>query len=482
MVVESGAARLARLVRRTLLKQHKLLQKRESLFHRGVLARIAHRKIPRVETLTTLLQVLYETSFDTEERKELRCHVVYLDPWDVSHEERRRMGKILCHLGTQPMPRWQATELDHWVNGSWRPIEFSRENLRKVCLASDPRASWIAVFPAMKWRFPGLDEDVPEEKAPLVIWALVDQMLHYHTFIRGESKMPAALPGMFWCAIEGSARLSVHRSYASIAGLSGGRILRSSHPVFASGLFRNALDSYSKRIVRASIANVRPKSAFLETALTAEWCNIVRRVVLSARSCGHGGSYLVVPRGFEAEGTVSVKYKLSYDRLTTAFLKYCRGAAWFQMEAAKAARLERGDIQYWETTRAMEPWDRVRQEIEACIHFIASLSRVDGAVVWNSDGTILGFGTEITLAEEIPELWGAEDPDGKRFRRIDPKVYGMRHRSVMRFCWKHAGSLGLVISEDGPIRAMMRLGKRLLFWENVDAYFPPMPKKWRSVG
>ena len=39
---------------------------------------------------------------------------------------------------------------------------------------------------------------------------------------------------------------------------------------------------------------------------------------------------------------------------------------------------------------------------------------------------------------------------------------------MMRYCYEHEGALGFVISQDGDIRATMRIGDRLVLWENIN--------------
>ena len=39
---------------------------------------------------------------------------------------------------------------------------------------------------------------------------------------------------------------------------------------------------------------------------------------------------------------------------------------------------------------------------------------------------------------------------------------------MMRYCWENPGSLGFVVSQDGDIRAMLRLKDRLVLWENIE--------------
>jgi hypothetical protein len=38
---------------------------------------------------------------------------------------------------------------------------------------------------------------------------------------------------------------------------------------------------------------------------------------------------------------------------------------------------------------------------------------------------------------------------------------------MMRYCFANPKSVGFVISQDGEIRAMTRVGGRLIMWENL---------------
>ncbi|MDJ0365921.1 hypothetical protein QMK33_12225 [Hymenobacter sp. H14-R3] len=38
---------------------------------------------------------------------------------------------------------------------------------------------------------------------------------------------------------------------------------------------------------------------------------------------------------------------------------------------------------------------------------------------------------------------------------------------MFAYCWNHAGSLGFVVSQDGDIRAITRVGDKLIMWENI---------------
>ena len=79
---------------------------------------------------------------------------------------------------------------------------------------------------------------------------------------------------------------------------------------------------------------------------------------------------------------------------------------------------------------------------------------------------------EIRPKKEIGALYVASSPvpKAKSLSRIDPYHYGTRHRSMMRYCMAHPGSVGFVISQDGEIRAITRVQQRLVMWENLEVH------------
>jgi hypothetical protein len=65
-------------------------------------------------------------------------------------------------------------------------------------------------------------------------------------------------------------------------------------------------------------------------------------------------------------------------------------------------------------------------------------------------------------------LAGDSGASPERLRRGDLEQFGTRHRAMMRYCNEHPGALGFVVSQDGDIRAVLRIGDRLVLWENIE--------------
>ncbi len=87
---------------------------------------------------------------------------------------------------------------------------------------------------------------------------------------------------------------------------------------------------------------------------------------------------------------------------------------------------------------------------------IGNLAGVDGAILVDGDGQVLGFGAFIDLPKEpIPVV--EYDADGVGHAVLSDQLGGGRHRSAIAFCASHAPSSALVVSDDGGISAARRL-------------------------
>lgn len=122
-----------------------------------------------------------------------------------------------------------------------------------------------------------------------------------------------------------------------------------------------------------------------------------------------------------------------------------------------------------------------------CVKFISSLSRVDGLVHLSPDLLLTGFGAEITVKADPTHVYVAteSDPSNGDLSAIDPAHFGMRHRSMIRFCARHPEAVGFVISQDGDIRAVTAVDEKVVMWENVlvlnrhEDYINRMRRKWQ---
>lgn len=126
------------------------------------------------------------------------------------------------------------------------------------------------------------------------------------------------------------------------------------------------------------------------------------------------------------------------------------------------------DLHLAETVAVNDQDDAIKAEL-GCVSFVASLARVDGCVLLSGGFNVGGFGVEIRCRKDPPTVFtaGDEKASGKKLRPLDFAHFGMRHRSMMRYCFSNPGSVGFVVSQDGDVRAIMHIGKKVVLWENV---------------
>ena len=122
---------------------------------------------------------------------------------------------------------------------------------------------------------------------------------------------------------------------------------------------------------------------------------------------------------------------------------------------------------YLNETLAEYDLEEIRCEITGSVRFLSSLGRVDGLVWLRHDLTLDGFGVIITTGEEPDQVLKASDAAGMKTKKVDLNNLGTRHRSMIRQCARDADSVGFVISQDGDVRAITKVGNAVLIWENI---------------
>lgn len=266
--------------------------------------------------------------------------------------------------------------------------------------------------------------------------------------------------------------MAIYWDYDPVLRSIRGDVLLAPEPVLHVGPFGKRLDQIVQPFsaaIDAHMGNVAAyaKHSFWPATIRREVRNVLQRILLHVVRYRHGGALL----SSSADGSdLTPKFSVNYDRLTVAILNHL------------VAAVRRRDA--WDTILAENPiipttFGRYQQldhlekdtarEISGCVHSIASLARVDGLVWLSEQLTVNGFGVEIRTDGDPANVVACGDAEASEeaMELRDPAQFGMRHRSMMRFCYAHPGSLGFVVSQDGPVRAMLRENDRLLLWEDI---------------
>lgn len=103
------------------------------------------------------------------------------------------------------------------------------------------------------------------------------------------------------------------------------------------------------------------------------------------------------------------------------------------------------------------------RKISERLQVLAQLSSVDGALIMSGTFRVMAFGATL----KAPKWKGMvyEGPDGHNSRApvFDHLILGTRHNSMIDFIGKCTDSIGFVISQDGPIRGLVRKNKKTMY-------------------
>ncbi|HXM36445.1 MAG TPA: hypothetical protein VN920_14725 [Pyrinomonadaceae bacterium] len=412
---------------------------------------------PPLEVLVELFESMYFASLKTEESKPVLFHVAYVD----SQKPDPSPPKTLVHN------RWSCVRLSP-------PIAMSSASFVKIAPASDPRTSSFAVFHGADGR--------------LTVWGLIDQGNSYHDYVNFDSDSGPERPGLFQASIIGIGHLVAYIGYEKVAELKQNSLVRTAIDVFQSGKIHEALSVGIRShldSLRAGWPDEFPTDFDdWEPPLVEGWLATLRRLLLRVQTIRHGGAFLITPD--KTQQGLSIKHKISYSRLRTALQRHA---------VASAEQLIASGIitdEYMEKNAEDMPLglhldeviagydlEEIRDELAGVIWFTSLLTRVDGLVLLDPNLEVQGFGVEITVPEEPSEIYAAGDAWANEWllRKIDYQHYGTRHRSMMRYCAKFPGSVGFVISQDGDVRVMTRVDRRLIMWENIQLQLPKFVRR-----
>lgn len=405
-----------------------------------------HVVVPDEKIMADLFEAMYYSSLRTEESEPITFHVVYLDP-------------------DQPDPKPPRNPVrDRWSYVPFSaPIEFSVSSLVKIAKSSDLRTSSFVVW--------------PDRDGTLFIWGLVDQQNRFHKFLNRSADIEPERPGLFQASVEGIGVIVVYMRYEKVAELRINELIRNSLDLFRESPVRDLLASGIEHHLQAVRDNI-PDDLYLDHGEmdelhTQQWLSVLCRILLRVQNIKNGGALLITPEVNTAD--LNIKYKIDYERLQTSLES--NAVTKIKADFLEKHLLTPGDAkekeisssQYFQLRRFEKDLRANKNEIDGVIWFIALLTRVDGLVVMDRNLAVRGYGVEITNSQEPANLFIAGDrmATPAKLRPASYNHFGTRHRSMMRYCFQNPGSIGFVVSQDGEVRVMTKVGDNLLIWDNI---------------
>jgi hypothetical protein len=192
---------------------------------------------------------------------------------------------------------------------------------------------------------------------------------------------------------------------------------------------------------------------------------LLRGTILRLASRGHGGTIVVLP----AKDSTSIDFRFDM-KLPSAALQ---DVILFANDKSLELKIDsiRKELTKEQVVRQVR--DYVIQHYDfmqdGC-EFAADLASVDGALVLNTDMSIVGFGGHLLYSEpaNVPVV-RALNSKGSETEQASIETYGTRHNSAARFCWNRPGATAFVVSQDGVVSCFHRIASssQLLMWRPV---------------
>lgn len=286
------------------------------------------------------------------------------------------------------------------------PVPFTTSALHKLAPAINPSMSYLVV-----------DTSV----SPYVCTGIIASFTTWEKLIMGEVEGGNRMPQIPNIRVKDPGELEACFGETPLVGYSFGRNVVSRTDAFTRGFVFDTLSKYSR-------------------LHDNEWLHILFRVVWHVKKYAHGGTLLIVPSMESCKQYIDVKYKLP----AKCMFKDSKSL----VDVSPVAR-EKETISYAD--------------------FISKLTTVDGAVLLTHNFDLIGFGAEILtdkMEKEQPNMCflNSNDTVNKTAKFTDN---GTRHRSAYRFANAVPGAVAIIVSQDGIIKAVSKIGNRVMVYNNI---------------
>jgi hypothetical protein len=189
----------------------------------------------------------------------------------------------------------------------------------------------------------------------------------------------------------------------------------------------------------------------------------------------HGGTLIIISDEKDVADAilkerVVIKYSCQFDALDLLV----KSKAWDILknkaqEKITANKKAIDESEVSEYLYCMSKQEQAEDAVKRTAWFISSLSAVDGAVIMTDKLRLLGFGAElIAVSKELESIKLITD-----FKRNAGEVrniehFGTRHRSAFRFCSSLENSVAFIVSQDGDLRVVKRVGSEVCVWPIIN--------------
>ena len=405
--------------------------------------------LPDAEVFRKLVDVAFNASLMTEEKRRPGFRLLYCSPKDLEPDAQLRF-----------LPnRFRAIALQ-----ASRPL--TAQELSRIAPAADLTRFLVCVYPESK-------------NNSLHIWGLLDVGDNWWRFVHHEASSGTPPPNFLTITSSAPGELSFSVQGDILLVLKHGTL---SHPIrspIGSGPISEFLEPTRKCLydqARQELSSEKWDSEGHDDDYPSRFYNFfLERILSNIRYLGHGGTIVIVPQEISFDDPrlsdrILLKYAAGYDYAWSSLVRSLVNSRryydlFFPLHGGKK-KLTRKALAEFPRLEAEK--ESIDEEIQDIAKSIASLASVDGALAITTKFRVLGFGGEIFVASPalryVTEI--SEISDDKR--RTPIQSFGTRHRSAFRFCSSFEDSVSFIVSSDGGVKAAKRHGKELLFWPDIN--------------
>jgi len=369
-------------------------------FYRNQLAMA--QAVPTTADLKALLEIVFLASLQQEERRAIQVRVVFFP--DATITSLKQKAK---HLESLPFAQ---------------PIPLSVESLRKLALAFDQNiATLIAARSTGTSRY---------DIVGAILYGRISSLLD-----NDLSSLPRPSALTLSTRVPGSVVISYGDSV--VGHFDKGQFVIAKPGPMASYPFLNQF----LQVLKDHDLYKRYENGywFLYRAC-------IKRIYANAAARGHGGTVIWLP-----------------DKLLDEAHKYFQTGR--EIADSPAGEDLIGVVLQEENSgEGGELIARYKRRLSEYLDMVAQLSCVDGALIIDEHLRPLRFATHLAAPKWIGEVFEGTHQDISPTQKIELTRFGTRHNSAIGFVGACPSTIGFVISEDGPVRAILRVDEAIWLW------------------
>jgi hypothetical protein len=410
--------------------------------------------LPDPEAVRQVLDAAFWASMRTEEQRTLSFRVAYCSPADCEADETPqtpvRFGRIR---------------------------ELTAGQLVRLSPALDFRQALVGVCSAREL-------DPAAGDGTVVIWGIIDSGLSWWEHTKGEPRRrvhKTPPPDCFTVSSYQPGTLSLSRRGRVLLALRGGKVAAAIPNLLRTGPVGRFLQVPARRLLDQVTAELGQDFSGFDPRTQQEaeqaYVTFIQRTLASMREAGHGGAVMLVPDDWTADSPavherLDIKFPTAIGSTWELLVEYVRRlnlALHATYEALKESTVPRDFfLEYLVTRRQRE---QSEDNIGDRASLLASFTRVDGCTVLTHSLDTLGFGAEIVMPQtpDLEHVQVAQDAEGQHLEAVPTQHFGTRHRSAFRLCHSHPEILALVLSSDGDLRVVKRVGQQVILWNGLDS-------------